>query len=331
MSIVEAPFDNEAELDVWVSENIEAFLPGAVFLPGCRVTTASGKGGVPDGFAFNLREREWFIVENELLGHGVWSHIAEQIVRFVVATQNPDTRRLIRDRLFEVLIESESLGDACEVLSTTVERSLQQIELFIEGIDPQVVIFIDDTNQDLYDLAQALSTPIKIFRVKKFLVNGQTEYHSPDRNAPVIVTEPMAEIGVPITEYDVVEILGGGDLEMGAGRFKCYRMGDGSAIYIKRSKYHSRQDYYWYGITPSSLERCVECAVTHIVFVMGDEGFVRVPIATVQGFVENTRTTNNQDGTVRHYHCLISPGPEPQLYYSQELPRFDLTEHYQSV
>ena len=34
-------------------------------------------------------EHEWYVIEAELLSHGVWPHIAEQIARFVVATQNP--------------------------------------------------------------------------------------------------------------------------------------------------------------------------------------------------------------------------------------------------
>lgn len=89
MDIVEAAFENEAELDRWAQENIGRFLSGAIFLSPFRIETPSGKGGIPDGFAFNLADRQWFIVEAELLKHGVWPHIAEQISRFVVAVRSP--------------------------------------------------------------------------------------------------------------------------------------------------------------------------------------------------------------------------------------------------
>lgn len=245
--------------------------------------------------------------------------------------QNPQTRRQLRDYLFEAIVDQNAVEEACEILDTTQERLLYQIELFIEGIDPQFLIFIDDTNQDLNDMAQALSAPVRIFRVQKFIVNDQVEYHSPDIDAPVLSTEPLQEPATTLTEYEVVELLGGGEHQVSEGRFKIYQMQDGSIVHIKRSKYYPRHDYYWYGITPSALERSIESGVTHIVYVMGEEGFAKIPIQTVQDFVANTRTSDNKDGTVRYYHCLISSGPQPELYYSQEIPRFDLSDHYQAI
>jgi hypothetical protein len=120
----------------------------------------------------------WYVIEAELLSHGVWPHIAEQLPRFVVAMQNPATRRTIRDILFESITENDYVDEACNDLNTTPKRLLQQIGLFIEGIDPEVLVLIDETNQDLQDQAHALSAQIKIFRVKKFLVNGKPVYHS---------------------------------------------------------------------------------------------------------------------------------------------------------
>lgn len=157
MAIEESQFEDEKELQNWVQDNLNDFLPASYFLPGFQITTVSGKHGVPDGFAFNFDEREWFVIENELLIHGVWPHIAEQIVRFVVSLQNPASRKKIRNRLFEFLLEQNLHQKVAEILNTPIERLLQQIELFVEGVNPQFVIFIDDTNQDLHDMAQALA------------------------------------------------------------------------------------------------------------------------------------------------------------------------------
>jgi hypothetical protein len=200
----------------------------------------------------------------------------------------------------------------------------------VEGTEPQIVIFIDETNQDLTDLVNALSLDTLVYRIKKYIVNDTVEYSSPDNHLPRIVAEATPSSSSAAGEYDVVELLGGGDLTGTAGRFKSYRMRDGSVLHIKRSKYYPRHEYYWYGITPSELESSHELGVSHFVFILAEDGFARVPLETVERFVRTTRTTKNKDGSVRHYHCLISPPPEAILYFSQELPSYDLSEFYQS-
>lgn len=328
MSISESHFDNEREIQDWVESNFSAFLPSTYRVKGCQVTTVSGKHGVPDGFAFDFINREWYVIEYELLSHGVWPHIAEQIVRFVVALQNPATRRKIRDHLFDRLIAENLLAETAIHLRTTVERLLQQLELFIEGSNPQVLIFIDETNQDLKDLAHAVAAQTQIFRIQKFQVNGNAEYYSPDRHIPVITTEPSDDVEVGNSDFEIVELLGGGVLETSNRRFKCYRLTDGSLVHIKRSKFHEENNYYWYGVGASAYAYCQEYGVNHIVFVMGKEGFLRVPCDIVREFVPHTGASKNSDGSLRHYHCLVSPGPKPELYSSNEAPRFQLAEYY---
>jgi hypothetical protein len=240
------------------------------------------------------------------------------------------SRRRIRDRLFDALEAEQHLDGVATQLGTSRDRLLQQLELFIEGVEPQVLIFIDDTNQDLRDLAHALAVPTRIFRIQKFLVNGRPEFHSPDHNVPAIVTEPAPVAPSDETEFDVVEILGGGRVEASVGRFKCYRMADGSVIHMKRSKFHEEYRYYWYGISTRAWEYCRQYSVSHVVFVMGNEGFARVPASIVAEFLNGTGVTRNEDGSARHYHCLISPGPTPELYWSNEAPRFSLADYYQA-
>ena len=104
MAVQESKFDNEAELEQWVFANLQDFLGECVRVGKFQLVTSSGKGGIPDGFAFNFTTRDWCLIECELLKHGVWPHIAEQITRLVVAVQNPDTLRAIRDRLFEKIL-----------------------------------------------------------------------------------------------------------------------------------------------------------------------------------------------------------------------------------
>lgn len=330
MTIEEAQFENENELHGWATKNIQLFLPNSIFIKGFQVSTISGKKGVPDGFAFNFQDREWFVIESELLHHGVWQHIAEQIVRFVVAMQNPNTLKIIRDKLFDHIMDNNLAAPIVDSLGTTNERLLQQIELFIEGLDPKIVIFINDDNQDLRDVAHALSVSTRIFRIQKFIVNGQIEYHSPDKNTPILVTDVTDEPCGAYTEYDVIEILGGGQLEASFRRFKCYRIADGSIVHFKRSKFYEDGNYYWYGLNATTLEYLNDYAVTHVVFIMSNEGFAVIPLDIIKQYIKHTKTSKDPNGNIRHYHCLISPGPKPELYWSNETPRYSLDDYYQT-
>jgi hypothetical protein len=294
------------------------------------ISTSAGKGAVPDGIAFSFASRQWFIVECELLRHGVWPHIAEQISRFVVALQNPDTLRQIRDELFEHLLSNRLASSVISTLSTTGERLLQQLELFVEGVQPSVSIFIDDANQDLEDFARALATSTSVYRVKKFIVNGRNEYYSPDVNAPILKIDSEDRIGSENQDYEVIELLGGGVVLPNGAKERCkaYKLNDGRIIQIRRSKFHSKDKYYWYGINPGALNSAAELGTTHLVFVMGDAGFASVPIELVREFCLITKSTKHPDGSVRHFHILISQEPDPEMYWSNELPKYDLSEYW---
>ena len=159
-------------------------------------------------------------------------------------------------------------------------------------------------------------------------MNGVAENYSPDSNLPVIITDKLEKQGLTLAEFEVIEELGGGEVEIIEGRYKFYKLPDGDKLHIKRSKFYPRHEYYWYGISPRSLERSKDCGVTHILFIMGEEGFVIVPISIVEEFSKETRTSIKEDGTIRHYHLLFSTGPEPELYFSQELPKYSLVGYF---
>lgn len=63
---------------------------------------------------------------------------------------------------------------------------------------------------------------------------------------------------------------------------------------------------------------------------MGDYGFVRVPIETVTAYLKHTKTTCHADGSIRHYHVLISHDAEPELYWSSDVPRYSLADCFHS-
>ncbi|MFT3743780.1 MAG: hypothetical protein QM785_05740 [Pyrinomonadaceae bacterium] len=328
MPITDAPFDSEKELESWVYENIGTFSPDCVLIPGFRITTPSGKHGVPDGFVFNFRLRSWWIVECELLRHGVWPHIAEQLTRFVVAGQNPSTLRQLRDRLFDVILSRGLEEDASMFLDTDATRLFQKLELFIEGVQPSIAVFIDDTNQDLTDFCNALDVPTEIYRVKKFLVNGRSEYYSPDKSEPAIATLPSEAARPSSTAYDAIERLGGG--EVVNSRLNVYKLADGRVVKLQYSKFHESHQTYWFGISPRPYQTAKELGVSEIVFVLGEEGFVVVPTYKVDAYLESAYQTKNPDGSIRHYHMYISPAPDVFLKAFTNGDDIDVRENFTS-
>lgn len=311
MPIADAVFNQEQELQKWVYDNISNFFGDCILLPGFRITTPAGKHGIPDGYAFNFTRRSWWIIECELLKHGVWPHIAEQLTRFVVAGRNSQTLRQVRDKVFEAVMSQGIENQVAASLSTDPTRLFQKIELFVESVSPSLAVFIDDTNQDLTDFCDALDVPTEIYRVKKFIVNGTLEYYSPDKSAPVVITTPDEIGGTGSTVFDAIEQLGGGELIN--SKLKCYRLSDGRVVKVQYSKLHERHQAFWYGINPSSYQAAKDIGCTHFIFVMGEDGFIDVPLATIDTYLAGAYVTKNMDATIRHYHIHISPPPDVVL------------------
>lgn len=329
MSIVDRPFDNEKELQTWAFANSKTFFGNATLLPGFRITTPTGKHGVPDGFAFNFDIRQWWVVECELLAHGVWPHIAEQVTRFVVAARNPSTLRQVRDKIFEHILGTGNEETAAKALGTTPSRLLKQLEVFLEGVPPALSIFIDNTNQDLLDFCDALDVTTDIYRVSKFFVNGQAEYYSPDKSQPIATFGGDESGTAGPAVFDVLTQLGGG--EVVSGKNRCYRLNDGRVAKIQYSKLHEKHEAFWYGINPSSYAQAKALGCNCFIFIMGDDGFVILPLEMVDTHINTAYVTNNPDGSVRHYHVHISPPPDVVLKGYANAPDVDISKLYQAI
>ena len=128
----------------------------------------------------------------------------------------------------------------------------------------------------------------------------------------------------------VLELMGGGKLHESSGRFKCFDLNDSRRVHIKYSKLHQRGNYFWYGVRSAIFERLTDLKSTHVVFILGDSGFVVVPLDTINEYLKTTKVSRNPDGSIRHYHVLISNDPEPELYWSSDTPRFQLADVFET-
>ena len=329
MAIHEARFENEKELETWAFENHTLFFPGTILLEGFRIETQDNKGGVPDGFIFDFDNRQWWIVECELIRHGVWPHIAEQITRFLVATDNPSTHRKIRNNLFSYILENNLIESISKILNTEPMRLLEQIELFIESIPASLAIFIDETNEDLKTFCKALNISADIFCIKKYIVNGQPEYYSPNKNLPSVVFEANDNRQIKDYGYKVIEQLGGGEILESSNKY--YKLKDGRLVKIQYSKYHEKNQYFWYGVTPAAIEKAKHMKCSDFVFVMAEDGFIVLPIAIIEKYLETAYRSEYPDGSIRHYHIIINPPPEMVLRGGYEgASEINVAEFYRS-
>ena len=312
----------EEEIDTWLENNFRDFWPDAIYIPGFLIKTLQGKGGKPDGFIFDPVNRQWFVIENELIRHGVWNHIAEQLIRFVVAINNPESLNKVRDRLFEEIEgDDRKMKWALRVFETKPLRLLKAIENFLE-YPPKLLVFIDEVNSDMTQLVSALAIDVEVYRLMKIKDDKQrSSIFSPDLNENKPAISHVAETRSTAKAQLMANVIEKSNLEKAGNKrgFKWYKMPNGDVIHLKYSKYYERNKSYWYGITPESLNYADEYGISHFGFIIGEEGCVIVGLDVMKEFVKNAKTSPNPDGTVRHYHFFVSPGPQPNpFHYNSE-------------
>jgi len=188
---VTSSFENEAEIERVVMTNAEfIFGPDSIMLPKSLIKSADGSGTIPDGFAIDFSSRRWFIVEAELSSHSVWTHIAPQVSKQIVAAQQPASRKLLIEIVVNRVREDVSLKNRIEELGID-EIDIRQVLTEIIESPPIVGIPIDHVSSDLREWAQTLRNEVKLWIVRK-LVDLQNPdeilYEIPDEFRPVFDT-----------------------------------------------------------------------------------------------------------------------------------------------
>ena len=186
---IQAPFENEEELEGVVAENYEyIFGPNSFYLPKKLIKTSDGTGTIPDGFAVDLAGKKWFIVEAELLKHSVWSHIAPQVSKQIIASQQPESRKLLALLAIEAIKKQPEKFDELDIDKFKLGIILNEI---LEK-PPLIGLPIDNISDDLADWAKTLRNPVNIWLIKKYVEVGNPNniiYELPEEYKPLIDTE----------------------------------------------------------------------------------------------------------------------------------------------
>lgn len=204
---IETKFKNEDEVEELVLKNSEHFFgPSSILIPKKLIKTKDGFGTIPDGFAIDLALKTWYIVEAELAHHSVWTHIAPQVTKQLLAANRPETRQILIEIVIDMVQEDESVREKFE------EENIRKIDIrkvLAEIFDKQPILGmpIDTITTDLKEWAETLKNDIRLWLVKKYARFGKSDdvaYEIPEEYKPVFeTTDRQSEDESKIKTYDV--------------------------------------------------------------------------------------------------------------------------------
>lgn len=199
-------FDSERELEGVVERNAEyIFGADSIYLPKTLIRSSEGFGTIPDGFAVDLESRRWFIVEAELASHSIWTHIAPQIARQIVAASQPASRRILMEIVINRFREDDDLKERFEELGIQ-QVDIRRVLTEIFESPPIMAIPIDEIGTDLREWAQTLKYEVKLWIIRKLVEFGNPTnvlYEIPDDYRPAFDTAPEKGGTTPAEFYEV--------------------------------------------------------------------------------------------------------------------------------
>ncbi len=195
---VRCPFTSEDELKRMVIENADYFFgPSSFCLSRELISNKDGFEVFTDGFAVDIANRQWFIVNVALAKHNVWSHIVPQVVKQLVAADQLTTKQLVIELIIQQLRDDKNImkkfndagyGKENEGVFVNEIRGVLG-EIF--GKSPIIGMPIDSISNDLRDWAETLKTKVKLCIVKQYVESGNSEniiYEIPEEYHPELDT-----------------------------------------------------------------------------------------------------------------------------------------------
>ncbi|RXK48770.1 restriction system modified-DNA reader domain-containing protein [Aquirufa rosea] len=215
IKFIKSPFDNEAELEKVVIDNYEyLFGPDSFYLPKTLIKTSDGAGTIPDGFAIDLGQKKWYVVEAELGHHDVWNHIAKQVSKQIVASLQLTTKQKLEDISAEMYENDEYTKDKFTNLNIS-SVNVRKVVRDILQEDPIIGIPIDHIPNDLKDWARQQRHKVKLWIVSKFVeLNNISNviYEFPEEFKPALDTEeeskpPKANKEIAQYEVELIDLI----------------------------------------------------------------------------------------------------------------------------
>ena len=232
--LIEAKFIDEQEVEDLVIANSEHFFgPSSILVPKKKIKTKDGFGTIPDGFAIDLSTRVWYIVEAELSHHNVWTHIAPQVTKQLLAAGRHETRQLLIEILVEMVTEDSSTKEKFDdegIKEIDIRKVLGEI---LEKA-PIIGMPIDGVTNDLREWAATLKNVVKLWIVRRYIQFGNPEntaYEIPEEYRPVFDTtdrESQRQSGINTYDVSIADLIEEGFLSVGTELAMSYKPRRGS-------------------------------------------------------------------------------------------------------
>lgn len=190
-----SPLTSEDELKKLVIENPDYFFGTNSFCISKELfSDKDGFETITDGFAIDIANKQWFIINTTLLANnGVWSQIAPQVTRQLVYAEQTTTKQELLDLIGKKIQEDkeimkkfsyEGYGEGINgVFLDKINVALK--EIFDKT--PLIGMPIDSVSTDLSNWAKTLKADVKLCIVTKYAENGNPEnviYEIPDESDP---------------------------------------------------------------------------------------------------------------------------------------------------
>lgn len=203
---VSVAFDNEDEIERVTIENAEyIFGPSSIYFPKKLIRTPDGTGTIPDGYVIDLESRIWYIVEAELAHHSVWSHIAPQVAKQIIASNTQETKQRLIEFVIDQVRDDELLQEKF------ADQKIEQIDYRrvlneILQTDPIIGMPIDAIKNDLREWAATLCVDVRLWLIRKYAEFNNPEniaYEIPEEFRPAIISNRVENAERSNARYDV--------------------------------------------------------------------------------------------------------------------------------
>ncbi len=194
-----SPFTTEDELKKLVVDNPDYFFGTNSFcITEELFSDKEGFEAITDGFAIDIANKQWFIVNSTLLANNaVWSHIAPQVARQLVFAEQTTTKQVLIDIIGKKIKEDKEIMKKFsyegygEGINGVYLDKINETMTEVFDKEPLIGMPIDSVSTDLKNWAKTLKASVKLCIVKKYVENENPEnviYEIPDESAPATNT-----------------------------------------------------------------------------------------------------------------------------------------------
>jgi len=109
------------------------------------------------------------------------------------------------------------------------------------------------------------------------------------------------------------------------GAVTYYELKNRDLVSMKFSHLYPDGVGYWFGVTPSALQKYQLEGISYFCLILGYEGVLKIPFEKVLKYIENADTSKTENGGIKHYHLRIKYDENIELY--NKVDNFNVDHH----